>query len=48
MANKDHEPSQIDKFSDMARELEGDDEAAFDKRLRQIAPKEPDPKDDEA
>ena len=49
VANKDHEPSQIDKFRDMARELEcDDDEAAFDERLRQIAPKEPDPKDDKA
>lgn len=37
---KDPRP-QADKFRDLARELECDeDEAAFDERLRQIAPKE--------
>jgi len=36
---KSDDPAQIDKFRDLARELECDeDEAAFDERLKQIAP----------
>ena len=34
--------TQAEKFADLARELEcDDDEAAFDERLRQVAPKAP-------
>jgi hypothetical protein len=36
------EPSQIDKFRDLARELEADeDEGRFEEAVRQIAPKAP-------
>ena len=42
MAKPDHESSQLDKFRDLARELEcDDDEAAFEETLRKIAPKPP-------
>jgi len=42
MTDKDHEPSQIDKFRDLARELEADeDEARFEDHVRKIAPKAP-------
>lgn len=40
-------PSQLDKFKDLARELEcDDDEAAFDERLKKLAKAQPlpDPK----
>lgn len=38
MNPKEHETPQIDKFRDLARELEcDDDEAAFDERLKRIA-----------
>jgi hypothetical protein len=45
MADSKAEQPQIDKFRDLARELEcDDDEAAFDERLGQIVPK-PKPQD---
>ncbi len=38
MPEKKHESNQIDKFRDLARELECDeDEARFDERLKKIA-----------
>ena len=41
--------TQAEKFADLARELEcDDDEAAFDERLRRIAKTPPPAKDDEA
>jgi hypothetical protein len=37
-------PNQIDKFRELARELEcDDDEAAFDERLKRLAQKRPEP-----
>jgi len=44
----DKQPAQIDKFRDLARELEtDDDEARFDERLKKLAsaPHNPKPKD---
>lgn len=45
MRRPDHEPSdksQADKFRDLARELEADeDEARFEEVVRKIAPKAP-------
>lgn len=36
------DPSQVDKFADLARELEcDDDEAAFDAKLREVAKHKP-------
>lgn len=41
-------PSQLDKFRDLARELEADeDEARFEETVRKIAPKTPAPKADD-
>ncbi len=38
MAQAEHEADQVDKFRDLARELECDeDEAAFKAKLRQVA-----------
>ena len=44
MAQTDHDKTQADKFRDMARELECDeDEAAFEEKVRRVAtaPKAP-------
>jgi hypothetical protein len=39
--------TQAEKFADLARELEcDDDEAAFEERLRKLATTKPEPKDD--
>ncbi|MFC3068707.1 hypothetical protein [Phenylobacterium soli] len=49
MPDNKAEQSQIDKFRDLARELEADeDEKHFEDALRQIAPKDrkPEPKAD--
>lgn len=44
MADPDPRP-QADKFRDLARELEADeDEERFEEQVRRIAPKEPPPK----
>lgn len=51
MPDSKAEQSQLDKFKDLARELEADeDEARFEERLRQIAknPPQPKPSDDPA
>jgi len=43
------EPAQIDKFRELARELEADDdEARFDERLKKLATAPPKPKPDSA
>ena len=43
----DRPKPQADKFRDLARELEcDDDEAAFDERLKKLATAKPPPKDD--
>jgi len=48
MADNKAEPSQIDKFRDLARQLEADeDEARFEETVRKIAPKTPAPKADD-
>lgn len=40
---------QVDKFRDLARQLEADeDEAAFEKTVREIAPKPPEPEKGDA
>lgn len=40
MSEEKPDPSQIDKFRDLARELEADeDEARFEETVRKIAPK---------
>lgn len=40
--------SQPDKFKELARELEADeDEARFEETVKRIAPKLPEPKDDD-
>jgi hypothetical protein len=45
-SEKEHEQAQVDKFRDLARELECDeDEGAFDERLRRIAGAPRNPKD---
>lgn len=42
MAKSTDEKPQLDKFKDLARELEADeDEARFEETVRKIAPKEP-------
>jgi hypothetical protein len=42
------EGAQVDKFRDLARELEcDDDEAAFDEKLRKLAKAPREPKDNE-
>lgn len=40
MQQKDHESTQLDKFKELAKELEADeDEARFEETVRKIAPK---------
>lgn len=44
-ASSDMPPAQLDKFRELARELDVDeDEARFDETLKRIAPKPPEPK----
>ncbi len=44
----EQEKPQLDKFRDLARELEADeDEARFEETVRKIAPKGPAPKADD-
>ncbi|MFN3523209.1 MAG: hypothetical protein ACK4YQ_13255 [Phenylobacterium sp.] len=47
MDDKKAEQRQVDKFKDLARELEADeDEAAFEEQVKKVAKKEPPPKRD--
>lgn len=48
MTDRKPDPSQLDKFRDLARKLEADEDAAhFEETVKKIAPKASDPKDDE-
>ena len=47
MADSKAEQPQIDKFRDLARQVEADeDEARFEETVRKIAPKDRKPQDD--
>jgi len=44
----DTDKSQLDKFREAARELETDDEARFNEKLKRVAKAKPDEKDEPA